>query len=231
MEFRWWILLLIACIVWMVYRADRGGLFVLVQAGIPWALSLALSAWSGRPIFHERYLLFAQFFLFAFWGIVWDRLPGWLPRLGLGCFLCALSLSGLEMVRERWPTRPPALAAAAAFLREQYQDGDVVLTSSPSELNRLRYYAAQAGMPTIQARCILSPFQPPGHVVHLGSLQAEDIPWTGFSSEPSLGRRVWTLTETGAGTPPPGEPWREVSQWSFAGGNEGHYYLILYERS
>jgi hypothetical protein len=231
MEFRSWLLFLIACIVWMVSRGDRGGLFLLMQAGIPWALSLALSVWSGRPIFHERYLLFAQFFLFGFWGIVWERLPGWLPRLGLGCFLCALSLSGLEMVRQRWPTRPPALAATAAFLRDHYQDGDVVLTSSPSELNRLRYYAAQAGMPTTQARCILSPFQPPGHVVHLGSLQAEDILWTGFPSEPSLGQRVWTLTETSAGTPPPGEHWREVSQWSFGGGNEDHYYLILYERS
>ena len=122
-DLRWWGLFLLACFVWMVCRADRGGLFFLIQASVPWVLSLSLSVWGGRPIFHERYLVFAQFFLFAFWGMVWDRLPGLLPRLGLGCFLCALSLSGMATVREQWPSRPPALAAAAAFLRDHYQDG------------------------------------------------------------------------------------------------------------
>lgn len=231
MEFGLWTLFLLACIVWMVARADRGGLFFLLQASVPWVLGLAISAWSGRPIFLERYLFFAQLFLFAFWGIVWDRLPGLVPRLGLACFLCTLSLFNLESVREQWPTRPPALATAAAFLRDHYQDGDVVLTGSPFELNRLRYYAAQAGIPTIQVRCILSPFQPAGHVCHLCSLQAEEILWTGFSSESNCPRRVWTLAETNAAMPLVGEHWREVSRWSFGSGSEDHYRLIVYECS
>ena len=230
-DLTWWGLFMLACIVWMVCLADRGGLYFLIQASLPWALCLTISAWGGRPIFHERYLVFAQFFLFAFWGIVWDRIPGLVPRLGLGCFLCALSLSGMATVREQWPSRPPALAAAAAFLRDHYQDGDMVLTNSPSAVNRLRYYAAQAGMPTITARCILSPFQPPGHVVHLGSLQAEDVLWNGLSSESHAGRRVWTLAESNAGTPLPSDHWREVSRWSFGGGSNDHYHLILYKRS
>jgi mannosyltransferase len=229
MDFKWWSLFLLACIVWMVVRADRGSLFFLMQAGAPWVLSLALSSWSGRPIFHERYLFFAQFFLFAFWGVVWDRLPGLAPRLGLGCFLCALSVSTLATVREQWPTRPPALAGAAAFLRDRYRDGDVVLTGSPSALNRLRYYAAQAGMPTIQVRCLLSPFQPPGHIVHISSLQAEDILWLGSPPQPHPGNRVWSLAETNAATPSLGERWREVSRWRFGGDREGQYHLLLYE--
>jgi mannosyltransferase len=230
-DFRWWAFFLLTCIVWIMGRGDRGGLFVLMQASVPWALSLILSSWSGRPIFHERYLFFAQFFLFAFWGIVWDRLPGLVPRLGLGCFLCALSLSSLETVREQWPSRPPALAEAAEFLRDHYQNGDVVLTNSPSALNRLRYYAAQAGMPAIQSRCILSPFQSAGHIVHLGSLQAEDILWRGLTSEPYAARRIWILAEASAGMPSPGDQWREVSRWSFGGGREGQCHLILYEHS
>lgn len=231
MEFLGWTLFLLACVVWMFWRADRGGVFFLLQASLPWFLSLALSVWGGRPIFHERYLVFAQFSLFGFWGIVWDRLPGLIPRLGLGCFLCALSVSGLWMIREKWPTRPPALAAAVAFLRDHYQTGDVVLTASPSALNRLRYYAAQAGMPVIQARCLLSPFQPLGHVVHLGSLQPEDILWQGLSSESLAAPRLWTLTDANAAMPLPGDYWREVSRWNFGGESEGHYHLILYERS
>lgn len=231
MDFNWWIFFLLACIIWMAGKADRGGLFFLTQACVPWVLSLALSAWSGRPIFHERYLLFAQFFLFAFWGIVWDRLPGWLPRLGFGFFLCALSVSSLEMVREQWPTRPPAQAEAATFLRDYYQDGDVVLTGSPSALNRLRYYAAQAGMPTVRVRCLVGPFQPPGHILHRGSLQAEDILCTGLSPESLAARRIWTVMEANAPTPSPGEHWREVSRWSFGEGSEGYCHLILYERS
>jgi mannosyltransferase len=230
-DFRWWGFFLLVCIVWMVCRADRGGLFLLMQASVPWVFSLSLSAWSGRAIFLERYLLFAHFSLFAFWGIVWDRLPGWLPRLGLGCFLCALNLSGMGIVREQWPNHPPALATVAAFLRDHYQDGDVILTNSPFELNRFRYYAAQAAMPTIQSRCIFSPFQPPGHVVHLSSLQAEDILWTGSSSNLHAFRRVWTLAEAKAAIPFPAEHWREVSHWSFGSENKDQYHLILYERS
>lgn len=231
LEFRWWTLFLLTCIVWMAAKADRGGLFLLLQASVPWVVSLSLSTWSRRPIFHERYLFFAQFFLFAFWGAVWDRLPGLVSRLGLGCFLCALSMSSLETVREQWPRRPPALSEAAAFLRDHYQDGDIVLTGSPSALNRLRYYAVQAGLSTIQARCILNPFQPPGHVVHLASLQAEDILWRGVSLETDVARHAWIAAETNAVMRPPGEQWNEVSRWSFGSGGEDHYHLILYERS
>ena len=106
------------------------------------------------------------------------------------------------------------------------------MTGGPKALNLLRYYAAQAGMPAITARCLVSPFQPPGHAVnHLGSLQAEDVLWTGLASEPHSARRVWALTETNAATPLPGEHWREVSRWSFGSGSKDLYYLILYERS
>src|SRR5579884_696922 len=228
MEFRCWTLFLLVCIAWIVCRADRGGFFLLMQASVPWALSLVFSAWSGRPIFDERYLLFAQFFLFAFWGVVWDRLPGLVPRLGLGCFLCVLSLSNLEMIRQQWPTRPPALSVAAAFLRVHYQEGDIILTSSPGALNCLLYYTAQAGVPSIPIRCIVDPFQPPGHVLHLGSLQAEDVLWPDLSFQSSGVRRVWKLRDETEGVTLPGEHWREVSQWSFGGGKEDYYYLILY---
>lgn len=230
LEFNWWLCFLLTCIVWMLAKGDRGGLFFLLQASVPWFLSVALSAWSGRPIFYERYLFFAQFSLFAFWGVIWDRLPGLVPRLGLGCFLCALGLSSLETVREQWPSHPPALSDAAAFLRDHYEDGDMVLTSSPSASNRFRYYAAQAGMRTIPSRCILSPFQPPGHVVHLASLQAEDILWQGLSLEPHLARRVWIVGETNTAMLLPGEHWREVNRWGFGGGRVEHYHLTLYER-
>lgn len=230
-DFNCWILFLFGCIVWIMLKRDRGGLFVLIAASVPWMLSLILSAWSGRPIFHERYLFFAQFFLFAFWGIVWELLPSWFLRLGLGCFLVALNLSGLVSLRESWPTRPPPLAETAAFLRDRACPDDVVLTASPSAVNRLRYYAAQAGMPTIQARCILSPFQPPGHIVHLGSLQADDVLWIGFASEPPTVRRIWTLSEASAATASPGEFRREVARWYFGDGKEERYILILHERS
>jgi mannosyltransferase len=225
-----WTLFLFACVAWMVWRADRASLFFLMQASVPWALSLILSAWSGRPIFHERYLVFAQFFLIAFWGVIWDRLPGLVPRLGFGCFLCALSLLSFETTREHWPTRPPALATAAAFLRDHYRDGDVVLTDSPSALNRLRYYAAQAGRPAIPARCLVSPFQAPGHIVHLGSLQAEDVLWNGFTTEPHPVRRVWRLTGANAAMLSPGEGAREVLRQCFGDGGD-QYQLVLFDHS
>jgi mannosyltransferase len=220
-----WSLLLLGGILWVATRGDRAGLFFLLQASLPWLLSLAISSFSDRPIFHERYLAFAQFFLFPFWGIVWDRLPGWLPRLGLSCFLVAVTLNGLWATRAQWPERPPALAEAATFLRLQYRDGDVVLSASPGELNRLRYYAAQVGLATIQVRCQLSPFQPAGHIVHLGSLQAEDIQWLGLSSEPRVSGRIWM---TGNASVPPDAKCRVMGQWSFDG-DGGGVSLILFE--
>lgn len=229
-DFTCWTLFLLACIGWVVGKVDRGGVLLLMNAAVPWALSVALSAWSERPIFLERYLVFAQLFLFAFWGIVWDRLPGLVPRLGLGCFLLTLTASGLWTARERWPQRPPTLASAVTFLTDQYQDGDVVLTGSPHSLNRLRYYIEQAGRSSVQARCLVSPFQPPGHICHLCSLQAEDIVWNGFSSESYTTRRVWTLAGSNAALSFPGENWREASRWNFGGEGEGQYALILYER-
>ncbi len=224
-----WSLLLLGCILWVATRRDRAGLFFLLQASLPWLLSLALSAWSGRPIFHERYLFFAQFALFAFWGIVWNRLPGWIPRLGFGCFLVALTGSGMWTAREPWPTHPPAVADAAAFLRDRYRDGDVIWTSSPSELNRLRYYAAQAGLPaTIPVRCFVSPFQPPGHIVHLGSLRGEDIEWQEYNPKRRGFARVWSTNE---GLTPSGDSWREVARWMFEEESGERLPLILYERS
>ncbi len=228
-DFVSWCLLLLGFIAWIVCKRDRGGLYFLLQASLPWVLSLALSKWSGRPIFHERYLVFAQFFLFAFWGIVWARLPGLPPRLGLGCFLVALTGSGMWTAREPWPTHPPAVADAATVLRDHYRDGDVIWTSSPSELNRLRYYAAQAGLPaTIAVRCFVSPFQPPGHIVHLGSLRSEDIEWQRFDAKRHDFARVWSTNE---GLTPSGDGWREVARWTFDGESGEHLQLTLHERS
>jgi hypothetical protein len=230
-DMRWWASVLLVCVVWMIWRTDRGGVFFIMQAGVPWVLSVTISAWSGRPIFYDRYLAFAQFFLFGFWSIIWDRLPGLAPRVAVAAGLCAMSLCGLWTIREECPRNPPGLATAVAFLQSQYKPGELVVMDGPSELNRLRYYATRAGLSPLQVRCIVSPFPPPGHILHLGALKPEDILWSGASPEIRAAPRVWRVSERGGGMPLAEEHWREVSRHCFGGDNDGRWFLILYEAS
>jgi hypothetical protein len=54
---------------WSAWRNGRAGLFLATQAAAPWLLAVGLSILSGRPIFLERYLVFAQFSLLVLLGL------------------------------------------------------------------------------------------------------------------------------------------------------------------
>jgi hypothetical protein len=227
----WWSLLLLASVIWIIVKVDRGGIFLLVQSLFPWAFGLGLSIWTGRPICHERYFFFAQFFVFAYWGIVCDRLPGLIPRFGFAAFLCVVNLSGLWTIQEQSPTDPPTLTEVASFLRDHYRKGDIVLTVDAISLNRFRCYASAAGMSEIPVRCIVRPIQPLGHVGHPGSLLAEEILWGENLSGLCYTSRIWNWVEGSARPGLSSQKWRETSKWHFGVGHTDQCALILYEPS
>src|SRR5262249_26092154 len=103
---------LLPCAVLALAGACRagaaGGLFRL-QARPPWALCLAGSAVTGRSVFVERYLVFAQLALFGLWGVTLARLRRPLDRALLGLFLAAPALAGTWAALERLPGEAPAL--------------------------------------------------------------------------------------------------------------------------
>jgi hypothetical protein len=204
--------------------------FFLLQAALPWGCALAASWLWDRPLVLDRCLLFAQVGLFGLWGVTWSCLRGWPARIWLACFLGLPCLYGLSERLREMPGRPPALAEAANFLAEYYRDGDVILIQDYREVNRVRYYAAQAGLREVDVRAPFNPLGQAGHVVHLASLDSQDI---FFSQEELLATvrgRVWRGgEEMGWETAPPGM--RRVLRHDFDGGGGTRYTLTLYQRA
>ncbi len=230
MPARLWLGAVLAVAIWTVWRAPWAGSFFLLQAAIPWLLALAVSSAGGRPILVARYLVFAQLGLLCLWGVAWSCVAGWPGRLLLTSLLAVPILLGCVRAFVRFPDRPPALAYAGAFLKEIYRAGDLVVTDSAAGVNRLRYYAFQAGLTAPDVRCRLSPFLGRGHVIHLASLPLEDIIWTGREREILGGRRLWQASEDETGPGPPFvENMRRVFCRTFRGGSDTRYTLALYE--
>lgn len=218
-----WLVVLLGSLGWTVYSRSWASGFFLIQAVVPWLLSIAWSLWSGRSIFYDRYLTFAQWALLCYWGTVFAGLPGWPWRLLL------VAIVGSSAAWEvQWHSRsgPPALAQAAAFLKEHYQPGDEVWTDSPAASNRLRYYAAQEGLRDIPVKCSVHFAGVKGHIVHLSSLSGEDIlPAAPLANMP---RRFWQAGPHAAGDAPAGA--RKVLAATFQEGAES-YSMLLCEKA
>ncbi len=190
-----WLTFLAAAILWMAVRGGWPAWFFLLQVALPWVLSVSLSVFSGRSVFVERYLVFAQVALLGFWGVAWSRLPGTVARLVLGGFVAAPCLYGLATTLHQLPDKPPAIQEAAEYLHVSSQPGDVVFVDHPAEFNRLLYYTTRFGECPPSIRCVVNPFQPAGHVTHIAALRPEDTVWLdGETSIDSL--RCWKAYES-----------------------------------
>jgi hypothetical protein len=222
-----WLAFLAGCVGWLIWRADRAGWFFLLQATVPWMCSLGISWWSGRSIFVERYLAFAQLSLLALWGVIWCRLTGGVARLLLAGLLCPIGLSGLWTAIHRFPDRPAAMVLAAGYLKEHWKPGDVILVGHPSSVNRLRCYAAQAGLPALDVRCQVNPFTAADHYSHAVALTSDDVLSNELRASTGKAQRVWRTSEV-AWRPPPGM--HLVLHQVFVGEGDSSYELALFER-
>jgi len=214
--------------IMVVVRRDRSGWFFLLQAFIPWVLALYATMFFDRPVFVERGLAFAHFSLFGFWGVIWSRCNGWLWRFVLSCFLGTFCLSGLMNTLKDVPSTPPAEEVAMAWLKQNHRPGDVFFVAGPRALIRLRYYATQAGMTSIDVRCP-EPSSPT--IVGRGFYAAvEAVELLPKDQSPSTlpCPRLWVVDDKGVeGQPlPPDRKW--LGSYSFEGGGATSYELTLY---
>jgi hypothetical protein len=199
-EATFWIfsgLLVLAAVV-VLWRRPQAGWFCLLQAGAPLVLSVGLSLISGRSIFLDHCLVFAQVALLAFLGVLWSALPGWPERGALGCLYVAMSVAGLTIYSEGRASAAPAVAQAAAWIHERVKPGDEVWTGSAWELNQFLFYLSRAGARDVKARCRQGPFPAEGHQVHIASLRAEDFLWD-QGDIANHAERVWIV---GTASPP-----------------------------
>ncbi len=210
-------------IVFLLWHSDRLAMFFFMQAAVPWGLAVGYSLVTGRSIVFDRYLSFACYSWLCFLGVSWTRLAvGW-PKVVIGAFIAGSVISGGVQYLGKWPTEPPAHAAAAHFLKQHYQNGDVCWTDWAPEVNTLRYYLAQVGMRVVNVRCRAA--IGPGHVVHQASLSIDDFFWGDFPE----GTRIWKCgpSKTSAATCPPGMV--ETLRHTFEGPKGTFYNLILFQ--
>ncbi len=219
-----------AGLLWLAVRGGAVAWFFLLQAGLPWILSLGLSVTTGRSIFLEHYLAFAQLGLMGLASVLWNRLRAIPERLVMAGFLLATAVCGLEPYLDNRPTDPPALAQAALFLREHYQPGDAIVTDAPAAVNRLRYYCQQAGIENLTVRCGAQALGTGGHVTHLASLDWSELQASNTASDAWIPSRLWWAGDgDGFGGAPPGG-WSLAGEQSFTDGGPSRYTLRWYER-
>jgi hypothetical protein len=216
-----WVAVIALCLGTTVLRRDLIGYFFLLQAGVPWAASIALSAIWGRSIFYDRYLSFAQWALLCYWGTTCSRLPSPLLRLVVACIIAASALAGLQLKTSQ---KPAALAQAAEFLRKHALADDAVWVSGPAEINLMRYYTSQVGLLQLGVKCPVH-LGGKGHQVHLASLSGEDV----LGDEPlkALPRRFWKASVTALDLVP---GTRVLLRGAFQN-DVIQYHLALYERT
>ncbi|MCI0640015.1 MAG: hypothetical protein L0Y72_07680 [Gemmataceae bacterium] len=209
----------------LVWHADRLAVFFLLQAVVPWLLAIGYSLITGRSILYDRYLSFACFAWVCFVGISWSRMAMGMTKLVVGVFFGSMTLFAAIEYISKWPTERPPHEAAATFLKENYQEGDVCWVDWAPEVNTLRYYLAQEGMREPNVRCRLTPHFGRGHVVHQGSLSAYDL----FTGDFPEGKRIWRCGPTAHLTErtPPGMVDSLRRTWE---GPKGSFYsIILFE--
>jgi mannosyltransferase len=180
-----------------ILRGGQATWFFLLQAGLPWFLSLGLSLLGGRSIFVERYLLFAHFFFLGFIGVVWSAIPYRAARILVGCWIASTALWGVGDRLARYPENVPPVVSAMKELRRHYGAGDLVLVETPTEVNRLRYYASQAGLNSVNIRCEIDSFGKDRRFSHIAALTNEDVLWNRSGAVEQPEQRLWRLSEGG----------------------------------
>lgn len=226
-----WVAIAVALSLASAARTGRAGRFFALQAAAPWAMGVVVSVLMGRPIVLERYMLFAQVFLLCAWAVGLATLEPRGVRTATAAALALLLGSGLVAVVRTYPAEPPALAAAARFLKRQAGSEDLVVVESPRALNKLRYYARQVDGEGLDIRAALPervPLSP--HVSHIVSLtDAEQIAADAVFA--SGAPTVWRGRESTAPPDPAPEGWRITYARIFEGGEGTRFALVRYRRA
>jgi hypothetical protein len=221
-----WLSLPLALLVWRLALRDGAAWFFALQAGLPWVVALAWSAWAQRPIVVERYFCFAQVGWIGLLTILFTRLPEGTFRL-LFAFWTLLPVGvGLTEQLASLPDGPSARSLAMQELASRYRPGEVVLVANPADLNHLHVLAGQNGMSEV--RLLWSPPSRPGlgHIAHMAVLRAEEM--SGYMAAAVVGDSCWAVVPPHSLTAPPGMA--AVWQRHFQDTAGTEYLLVRYER-
>lgn len=226
-----WLIALGALLAWGWLRGGVAARLLLLQALLPWALGLAVSAAAGRPVVLERYMAFGQFFLICLWGVLWARIASGAMRAMAAVLLAVVSVIGTAATwSARYPDRPPAFFYAARYLKRQAGAGDLVLLRSPRALNKLRAYGELADADRLDIRFVPAPATQDDHYSHLPSLDQGDL----LHADPFLDhapRTIWRVEDVRTAPEPAPPGWAITHARLFEGGDAPVVLIAGYGRS
>jgi hypothetical protein len=222
-----WLAGLAACLLVSVLRATLGMWFFLSQAIIPWVCAVLVSGLAGQSIVVERYSILSGFFLLAYWGTIWNQLRSFTARTVVACLLVLITATGLLGFFNRLPRTTPAYARLIEYLRDNAREGDVVLTNSSGELNLLRYYMSLARIQGVEVRCVAGYGPRTGHVVHLATLDFEDLSVGWHHDEWNRRSRVWCVSDLAQVVQNLSPAWEISTRVLFQGGGPSCTLLLL----
>jgi hypothetical protein len=215
----------VALAAWAVVRVRGAALFFLAQALTPWLLALALSTWGGRPLFLERFTVFAQVALCGLLGVSWAALPR-APRALAAVVVGAAVTWGLAGFLRGLPSEATAAEPLLRYVRRWQQPGDVLVVDSPRALNKVLFYGRPLDL-ALPVRA-LPGVSGGGHYTHLASLQPGELVQS--VEQAAWGPRVWRATERPDPVPPPPAGWTMGFARVFQGGEGTRYLLVRYDR-
>lgn len=228
-ESRLLLLLLGGSVAALLWRRDWAGGYLLFQAALPWVLSLGISFFTGRTIFLERYLVFANVFFIGYLIRVLSYLPGGMPRAMSALFIATACLLGAWSTVSQYPREPSGLAKGAEFLKGYHRDGDLILTDSAHSLNRIRHYAGRCGLRPLDVKCRVPQLSAQGHFTHVASITSEEIWWEDRARAVAGRKRIWWATTSDDPGFVPYEGMQLIVQRTF-GARNARFSLTLYER-
>lgn len=183
--------------------------FVLLSLFIPFLLTVILSV--KRPLYVDRYFIFG----FPFYLILLGETILLINNTKLKKLLMVLVLLGISITFPfRWyrvdAKNKPGMAAAAAYLNNQYKPGDKIFSGSSFVYFTFKYYNKTATNPLLFA---------PGYIPHYSGtalLSPSDI-ITDFNSEVRISDIVWMINTTGFGNYQPTVPdnWKKIDEKGF----------------
>ncbi len=229
LEMHLWLGLVVLAVFWTVWRDEGTGGCFLLQALIPWFCALGISILTKRSIFVERYFAFANLAFVAWLAMLWRYLPSARERVLFSCLFLAASCYGLWHLVSGWSAKPPAIELAARFLRDQYQEGDLIVVEGAVEVNRLRCYADRAGIDRLDVRTTVNAFARDLHMSHQAALVDTDI----LAETPKMysrPERLWRGGSDRVQAAPP-EGMKTILEQTFEGGGGTRYVLILHAKS
>jgi uncharacterized membrane protein len=136
---------------------------VIAQAVVPIVAGLALS--TNRPIFVDRYFLFASAFWSILLALVIARAPAARVRHALVACVVLMSvaafaknLNAIGLASIRHPTEKPGMAGAAAFVNSHARPGDAIVVAHSLIFFSLTYYNTTPIRPLLYSTVRLEAF-------------------------------------------------------------------------